>query len=391
MGLAAGPVTFQRFFALAALPSAVDDRFMHKLERRSFEKAVTLPDDTQIGWIGPRHVFDTPIVAGHCAYGRFVWLGLRVDRLRVPANVLKGYIRMAEQAALDASGREMLTKFDKRKARETALAQADKERSAGDFRRPAAYPVLIDLEQSCVYLASTSAPLADKLMQLFRETFSVALEPADAARVATRRMLAAKNARALEHLTPFHLVRPKDRDVEATDFEGDLSFLGREFLTWLWWQIDSDAGALRVRTGDELHVSIDRMLRLRCDFGLTGVALLTADGVASLPEARIALRHGKQPTKCGLVLGGAAGEFRFTLDAAKLAVSGLIVPEPEGAKDLRGRLEARFESIADCADLIDALFELFLHRRTGREWNRELREMTGWAAGKTERAAAQAG
>jgi hypothetical protein len=101
-----------------------------------------------------------------------------------------------------------------------------------------------------------------------------------------------------------------------------------------------------------------------------------------LPEAKAAVRVGKQPTKLGLIVGAPVGEFRLTLEGNRLAVSGLTLPEDEEEQDARARLERRFELIGDAANLLDALFELFVLARTGREWNRELAAMSAWAAGK---------
>jgi hypothetical protein len=124
-------------------------------------------------------------------------------------------------------------------------------------------------------------------------------------------------------------------------------------------------------------------MRLKCDFGLTGTDLISADTPTALPEARAALQAGKQPVKLGLVLGASIGEFRLTLDAERFTVTGLVVPEPDGSDgDERGRLEQRFESTADAASLLDALYEQFLLQRVAADWDVELEEMSAWARGQ---------
>ncbi|MCH7871010.1 MAG: hypothetical protein IID33_04855 [Planctomycetes bacterium] len=386
MAFASGCVSYQKFFIDGAKVGEVDDAFVETLNTRAFGKSGALADDTQIGWIGPDHLFQTEILADDVAFGRFVHLSLRVDRLKAPPNVLKSYIRMEQQVALQASGREFLSRAEKRMAKEAALARVDKEIRAGGFRRMNSYPVLIDLERRTVYLAALGALVADVLMQLFSETFGDVLEPADVERTTLRLMSGSKHARAIENLTSVPLVRPPDGyDDAAADFMGsDLGFLGKELLTWLWYQIDSDEGALRLETGDDIVVMIDQMLRLKCDFGLTGTTVITADGPTALPEARAALRIGKQPTKAGLIVGVPAGEFRFKLDAARMSVSGLTLPDDDPREDARGRLEQRFERVADAADLIDALFELFLQKRLAGDWDDEWRKLSAWAQGESK-------
>lgn len=381
MAFLSGPVSFQRFFAGGKLPREVDDSFVRALARHAFGASPAGRDGVQVGWIGPGHLFETEIAADRIAFGRFVVLGMRADRLSPPANVLRGYIRMEEEVALRNSGREYLSKTERRTAREAALARADQEARGGAFRRMSAAPVMIDLEQRVVYLGSAGTAAADRLLQLFRDTFGAYLEAATAETLATRCMLAAKSERKLENLQPARFIRPPEGAQEhGFDAARELTFLGREFLTWLWHHISQEAPGLRLAHGDEVTVAIDRSLRLKCDFGLTGSTTITADSPALLPEAAAALSIGKQPVRAGLVLGGALGELRCTLDAARMSVSGLTLPDDRSPEDARARVERRLELIADVAELIDGLFELFLAARTGREWAAGEREIREWVA-----------
>ena len=383
MAFASGPMSFQRFHCTGPIPDEINEKFLTAVGAKTFGKLAALADETQCGWIGPRHLFETEIDAGVISFGRFAHLGFRCDRLKIPSPVLKAYIRMEEEAALLNSGRDFLNRTEKRRAKDAALLRAEQEAKDGRFRRMSSYPVLIDLEEQTVYLGTLGAAVGEKFMQLFADTFGVALEIDDPERVATRLMLAAKNSRALENLPPCHLVKPPDGAArEATDFAAlDLNFLGKEFLTWLWFRTESADEPLRLQKGDEIAVMIDRVIRLKCDFGLTGADVITADSPAQLPEARAALAGGKQPTKLGLTIGCNLGEFRLTLDGPRLAVSSLVVPEDESEEDLCVRFEQRFERLADACALLDALFELFLLRRTDRAWSSELRQMSDWVTG----------
>ncbi len=381
MSFASGSVSFQRFYIQGNLPSDVTAELVEPLAARAFGQQPVQSDHTQIGWLGPRHLFDTRIDPEQIAFGRFAHLAVRLDKLAPPANVLRSYVRMEEQAAMQASGRPFLSRSERRQAREAAVLKAEQEAREGAFRRMSSCPVLIDLEAGVLYLGTTAAGMGERVMQLFRDTFGGSLEPVDAGQLAARLMIAARNSRALDNLAPFHLVKPP-ADEAGADFAGlTLGFLGREFLTWLWYRCDCGEGRIRLSGGDEIAVMIDRTLRLKCAFGLSGTDVITADGPGALPEARAALSTGKLPTRAGLIVGGALGEFRFTLDAERMAVSGLVLPEPEERADGRARLEQRFESIADAADLLDGLFELFLVERTASDFAATLRKMSAWAAG----------
>lgn len=381
MGFASGNISFQRFAITGPFVEHADDAFIARLQKRGISKSATLADETQIGWIGPRHVLDETIEPAAVAFGSFAFLAVRLDRLRAPAGVIKAYVRLEEQALLEAGGREFLSKGEKRKARESAIDRAEKEARNGDFRRMGAYPVLIDLAHRVVYFGNTGSGVADKFIGLFRDTFGAPLEPLGPEAVAQRILKAAKNPRALENLNPLRLVKSPDGGDGAA-VELDLAFLGRELLTWLWFRTEQDDRQLRVQEGDEIAVLIEKSLRLKCCFGVSGTTTIAADSPATLPEARAALRSGKLPIKAGLILGSRVGEFRLTFDGPKFSVSGLTLPEGERLPTLAARIEQRFEQMTDVAAILDALFELFLQERVSREWNATQRLMTAWANGE---------
>lgn len=383
MGFASGAISFRRYFIVGRFPKDVTDVFIESLRTHSFGRLGVTNDYMQVGWIGTGHLFESEIQAEKIALGRYVHLALRVDRYAPPASLVKSYVRQEEETMLAASGREYLSKGERKQAREAARLRVEQEARAGQFRRMSAFPLLIDLEGRSLLFGNLGSKANEKLIELFRETFGARLEIAEPERVAQQLMTAAGRERAIENLEPFRLVaRPDGADESENPYaERDLNFLGKEFLTWLWSKTAND-DALRVASGDDVSVALARSMRLKCDFNLTGVTTLLNDNPSAAAEARAALAIGKQPTKCGIVLAGAAGEFAFTLDGASFAVSGLTLAEETEEKDPHARLERRFEQAFDATRLLDALFGLFLDARTGRNWTRELRQMSNWAAGR---------
>ncbi len=391
MSLMGGTVSFQRFRIAGEFFDDVTEKFMSAVTRRAFGRTPPAPDDYQFGWIGPRHVLDTEIDAQQVAFGGFALLSLRLDRLRAPSNILRAYVQIEEDAIRKASGREFLSTGERRKAREAARLRVDAEARDGAFRRSSACPALIDLASKAVYLSAASTAATDRFVLLFNDTFGVSLEACDPTHLAEKCLSAQRNLRALENLPRFHLVRaPQDAAEAAPSYRKDLSFLGTEFLTWLWFRCESADEPLSLRAGDDVTVAIERSMRLKCDFGLTGVTTLSTDLPASAPEARAALRAGKQPQRAGMTMAGAADEFRFTLDGQRMSVSGLALPEPPADADPRARVEHRFESITALAGLLDALFETFISLRVSRDWASEQRRMAAWAGSAPSDARRQA-
>ena len=385
MAFSSGLVTFRRFFVAGKPFDEVDDRFVNALREYRFGAAGSADPTTQMGWTNPTHLFDHDIAPEKIAFGRYVHFWLRVDKLNAPSSVARSYQRLEEETALKASGRAFLTKTEQRLAREAAKLRVEQEVKSGAFRRMSTIPVLMDLESNTLLLASTSSAASDQLLEIFGNTFRRALEPADADRLAER--LLGSNARALEQVRPFHLVRPPEGTDDADAMPGvDVAFLGKEFITWLWRLIDSDEpNTLKLRSGDAISVIIDRSLRLECDFRMTGSTVVTADAPAGLPESRAALAIGKQPTKAGLIVGSAVGEFAFSLDGRKMTVSSLVLPDDQEERDVRASIEQRFERCFDLTTILDVMFETFLRARISDHWGEAERDLKRWAKGVDEK------
>lgn len=386
MAFASGAVSYQRFFISGKPLGVVDDRFVAALQEYAFGRRGSADADVQMGWITSRHLFDNEILGEKVALGRFALLGLRIDSLKPPASILRSYVQMEVDAEQRATGRAFLNKAERQRARDKARLRLEQEARGGSFRRTTGHTLLIDLENNILLLGSLGASVADRLTELFGNTFHRALEPVHADALAQR--ILGTRTRTLEQLLPFQLVPPPEPvDAEDRSAVVDVAFLGREFLTWLWFLTDTQrTDVLKLRAGDQVAVMIDRSMRLECPSGATGTVSLAADGPASMPEARAALMTGKLPTRLGLLLGSPAGEFSLTLDGARMAVSSLTVPEAADKRDPRLLLEERCEQVLDCTTLLDALFELFLRVRTAASWNATLAEMRSWALGAAARA-----
>ena len=111
----------------------------------------------------PNHLFDVDFAAEKVGVGRFIYVRMRMDRSTVPAGILRSYVQIEEQAALEAVGRSYLTKEERRQARDAANQRADKEARSGAFRRIAAHQLLIDPASDLVYFGNRGKPANERL------------------------------------------------------------------------------------------------------------------------------------------------------------------------------------------------------------------------------------
>jgi hypothetical protein len=393
MGFASGRISFRRYHIAGSKLKAVSKTVLTRLREHAFGSGLSdMNDGTEYGWIAPTHLFDTNIDAEKISFGRFLHVVLRMDRLSAPPAVVRSYCAIEEQAALEASGRSGLSKEEKQQAREAAEAKAEKEAGKGAFRRITAHPVVIDLLNQTVYYGSLGSGPHDKLMTIFASTFGARLEPLDTTRLASRIANELNLHRAYEDASPAHL-------VEATNGggfmdESDRSFLGREFLTWLWHELERGDGTMSLRADGQRHlptkaaILIDKSLRLECDFRSTGRDLIYADGPTRGPEARAALRVGKQPTSLGLLVS-LGDEYTLTFDAMRFQVQGFKPPEID-EPDPRVRLEERCMHVVRISAVLDNLFRSFLKVRLRGGYAAKLNRLRQWARGADEREPSEA-
>jgi hypothetical protein len=163
MGFASGPVTFKRFFVAGAAPKRVDQDLLDRVEQRAIGKGtVSARDGSEAGWVTGDHILDTKFDFAKNAIAECLYLAMRVDANKPPSEIVRSYQRIHEQALLEKSGREFLSRQERREAREAARDQAEKEARAGRFRRMRQVPMLWDLTRNQVYLAATAPAVVDR-------------------------------------------------------------------------------------------------------------------------------------------------------------------------------------------------------------------------------------
>ena len=383
MGFASGPITFRRFFLCGEHPDSLSNGWFDAIAARAFgRQREEASDGSETGWIVPNHLCDVDFSSpDRVTFGRFVFLAMRVDRTAAPSAIVQSYRKMEETAALEASGRVSLTSAERRLAKEAALARAEKEARAGQFRRTTAYPLLIDFQEGVVYFGSLGAPAADRLMVLFSETFDTTIVPATVEEVAYRIAQRQGRVRVFEDVHPTRFVEPpaSGDQADTVAFPGqDRRFLGWEFLAWLWHRVDAHEGLFELKRQRSVTVAVERMMHLVCSFDLTGSDTIRTDAPARAPEAYAALGIGKVPTSMGLLIAG-DDEWGLTLDGPRYHVSGLRLTSPEEEDDPVSELEHRFSQIRDLSATLDQLFGEFLRQRLDKDWDKEAAAMSRWA------------
>ncbi len=148
--------------------------------------------------------------------------------------------------------------------------------------------------------------------------------------------------------------------------QGKQTVIGREFLTWLYYQ--SDAGAGRIESQSELfELWIDRKVALEDDSIEPAACVSFSGDTFTSDDLKIAIRSGKKIREARFRLEKGENTWCFTLRADRLEVAGLKIDLP-GADDIDERFHGRIIAISALNDFLDACFARFLDSVLSKKW-----------------------
>ncbi len=161
-------------------------------------------------------------------------------------------------------------------------------------------------------------------------------------------------------------------------------FLGNEFLTWLWFMIETDQN--RLRRYDPLLVSLNIGSRLVLENTRNNAKeTITIKGEdANLEEGLLALKKGAVVTEIHLSYKAGAQHWQFSLKGESLNISNLKLPETgpvETTEDLEGAVIEKTYLAETVIGLVNNLFSHFVKLRVSDEWrNQTVSRIRKWAS-----------
>ena len=180
-----------------------------------------------------------------------------------------------------------------------------------------------------------------------------------------------------------------------SDISKAKAFLGREFLTWLWYVAESRTDTLPLASGDErfdVRLWVDDRMVLEANDA--GTHALRGGRPGQSPEAAVAMRNGKSVTdiRIGIDIAG-WGAFTATLDHRDLMPRALRLPvdDPDQMDDAasdEAPMERRLHLTGIFLAVLDALFSEFLDLRMSDTWPEDgLKPIRSWIQERYQEAA----
>lgn len=152
-------------------------------------------------------------------------------------------------------------------------------------------------------------------------------------------------------------------------------FLGDEFLTWLWFLIETDQNAFRTIDPDCTAVEIGNRIVLenRKRKSLERISIRGDD--AGLEEGRLALKKGALLTELSIVYKTGEHQWEFSLKGETLNLSSLKTPGPPlppSPEELELFFLNKAEHINKIIIFIETAFKMFVRKRVTSKWDNKI-------------------
>ena len=159
-------------------------------------------------------------------------------------------------------------------------------------------------------------------------------------------------------------------------------FIGNEFLTWLWFTIDTKQNFFRTLDETITSLRVGNRIVLENQINEKNEIITIKGDDAGLEEGLLSLQKGAVVIELNINFAAENQEWNFTLKGESLSFSALKVPDT-GPMETKDDIEAMVLEKAYLAEkaitLTSQLFYSFLKRRITMKWNEEIvPEIKNW-------------
>jgi hypothetical protein len=159
-------------------------------------------------------------------------------------------------------------------------------------------------------------------------------------------------------------------------------FLGREFLTWLWFIAetgDSKVVLKDAQDNEDLELDIwvdDRLVLENSSSTEMQESVMKGGDPSQTDEAAAALRSGKtvKEMRIGVNVTG-VGEYSAILNSVDLSPRSLKLPEPDSSENITDSDETRTMQRMQFTDtfltVLDGLFSMYMKDRIDDDWKKK--------------------
>lgn len=161
-------------------------------------------------------------------------------------------------------------------------------------------------------------------------------------------------------------------------------FLGNEFLTWIWYLIETDQDLGKISgSQDPISMDIGNSIVLENNLGDKRKEKITIKGdQAGLEEGTTALKKGAWVTEINLLCKIGEEEYKFTIKGESFNLTGLKTPTIDTSSsedEIEGMIIEKTYLLLKVTQVIDTLFLKYIENRISDDWKtKEFQDIKTW-------------
>ena len=373
MGLLKGTMTFSRYRLPGKRPGPLQRDIGGQLKKFAFQEIFSGTEEKSAGWTSLENILDTKFSYENYAWGAYLAFSFRVDRRTISPALLKVKLLEAERKYLEGSRKPTLSKGQREEIKERVRLELLKHTPF----IPSFYDVCWSPGENWLIFSSLMPKVIEDFEKLFERTFDLSLSPFlpwDS------RYLEPATAQKIASLSPGVFLAPRS----APENSQDPAFLGREFLTWLWFKSEERGGPVMIPGTGDVEVLFVRRLILEAGEGEYSESVTCQGLHADLKEGKAAIREGKKIKEARITLGIGTDQWELTLKADHFQFQSVKLPagmamSEEENEEKEGRILERIYLMERVLNTVDQLFAAFLAKRLSVQWSdEEILRMKKW-------------
>ncbi len=166
--------------------------------------------------------------------------------------------------------------------------------------------------------------------------------------------------------------------MDLVDRINNTRFLGKEFLTWLWFKSDTNEGLIKLNGDETVELWFDDKLVLAGVDAARDQNIIKTEAPTESAEAQTALLQRKKVSQAKLRIVAGQRAWSFTIAGDTLALSGVRIPAIL-TREEDDQLQERLYLIEELNNYLLALYRGFVELRLDKErWASELTAMRAW-------------
>ena len=159
-------------------------------------------------------------------------------------------------------------------------------------------------------------------------------------------------------------------------------FLGREFLTWLWYFSESQNHQIHIPSLGQFKFYIDDKIVLVSSGGSVLESALKGGTPAYAQESVTALKSGKLIQEAKLVLQNADHLWSWTLRGDDMTLRGLRLPSVQES-DAFSHMQTRIRHLETLNQVMEYLFNHYLYIRSSSKFSESCIQIQDWIRSKS--------